>query len=328
MGEAFWEKVASVVRAQKPALFVNMYYDGSGTTTNPEAGAQNRELWSRKMLARIWSGIHNMSVMTFAPMEQFGKGFRISTTMEAVTEQLPASVDDISAYNIENEYMWDPNALSLYGDTIEGYFPNATMAVDTLFNDTTRYLQVQRQLAWRILGQESGSGLTPNAMKQADKLMSKKQKGADILYKTSFIDRSALRGEREARAAAYDHDQLRCVPSIIGFGPSGIGLPFHVHDEVPYNLQVWGHKRWFISKGTPPRGYNPKKNSYRWLVEEYPKLTSEQRDPVQSGLYECTVRPGEAVYVPRDFYHQTMNIGVQLNVAFACPAANREENIL
>lgn len=327
-GDELWNKVATVVRSKKPALFVNMLFDASGTADDPHAGERNREKWARQALSTAWRGIHNLSVMTFAPMEQFGKGFRISTTMEDVAAQLPRSVNDISEYNIENEYMWDPNAMGMYGDALQRFFPGVSAATDRLFNDTTRFIQVQRELAWRILGQSPGTPLTAKAMKQANELMTKKSQGAELLHKTGFIDLTAAPGEREALAAAHDSDTTKCTPSIIGFGPSGIGLPFHVHDEVPFNLQIWGHKRWFISSGTPPRGYNPKKNSYRWLVEEYPRLTDEQRDPSVSGLYECTVRPGEAVYVPRDFYHQTMNVGVQLNLAFSCPAANREENLL
>ena len=90
-GDELWNKVATIVRSKKPALFVNMLFDASGTTDDPHAGERNREKWARQALSTAWRGIHNLSVMTFAPMEQFGKGFRISTTMEDVAAQLPRS---------------------------------------------------------------------------------------------------------------------------------------------------------------------------------------------------------------------------------------------
>ena len=58
-----------------------------------------------------------------------------------------------------------------------------------------------------------------------------------------------------------DSPMRECRPSDFGIAPTGSGLPFHFHTQVAAAEVVYGRKRWFVSRGIPGEGFNPKATS-------------------------------------------------------------------
>ena len=84
--------------------------------------------------------------------------------------------------------------------------------------------------------------------------------------------------------------------------------------EVP-----WGRKRWFVappsdikSEDTPP--FDPEVSSFQWYHQNH-KLYSldnvegRRKGEVNSRLQMCTQNEGEALWLPNDWWHSTLNIG-------------------
>jgi hypothetical protein len=122
--------------------------------------------------------------------------------------------------------------------------------------------------------------------------------------------------------------ECTCKPGLYISGESGAGLPWHWHQEVTGNLQIWGHKRWFISRFSPPGGYNHRETHLQWVLNVYPTLPSTVVDKIpplnEPTLFECTLAPGEIMYLPHGFYHATLNVGHSINVGYnGC--SNEEE---
>jgi hypothetical protein len=117
------------------------------------------------------------------------------------------------------------------------------------------------------------------------------------------------------------NDPAPCVTGLMSLAPSGAGLPFHFHSEVCGNLNMWGRKRWFFSRRSPP--YNPKHNTGRWVKEVYPTLVEGEREVFGDAarledIWECTTGPGEMMYVPPDTYHSTLAVGNAIGYAPHC----------
>jgi jumonji domain-containing protein 8 len=87
-----------------------------------------------------------------------------------------------------------------------------------------------------------------------------------------------------------------------GVGPSGSGVPFHIHGPVWAEL-FYGAKRWFFyAPGDKPK-FDPDASSLSWLRNVYPTLGDGERP------LECVARPGDIVWIPDQWYHSTLNIG-------------------
>ena len=90
-----------------------------------------------------------------------------------------------------------------------------------------------------------------------------------------------------------------------GIGGEGTGAGFHQHEQSLAEV-FHGAKRWFLvpPSATPPRWLNLDHTSLQWYRRVYPTL-----DAAAEGLLECVVRPGEILFVPRGWYHSTLNLG-------------------
>lgn len=103
------------------------------------------------------------------------------------------------------------------------------------------------------------------------------------------------------------------VVADVGIAPSGSGISFHWHGEVPGNEVVYGRKRVFLSKDSPPGGFSERQTSLYWTYTQLPKILEERR---KGELLDCTLQPGEFLYIPDGWYHSTLNIGQTVWVTY------------
>eukprot|EP00397_Hematodinium_sp_SG-2012_P057491 GEMP01071935.1.p1 GENE.GEMP01071935.1~~GEMP01071935.1.p1 ORF type:complete len:288 (-),score=34.63 GEMP01071935.1:290-1153(-) len=83
-----------------------------------------------------------------------------------------------------------------------------------------------------------------------------------------------------------------------GLGGSGSGIPLHKHG--PALLEIFsGRKRWFVSppSATPP--FDPNTSSFKWFH------AGNGMDQIMM----CTQHVGEALWLPTDWWHATLNVG-------------------
>jgi len=87
----------------------------------------------------------------------------------------------------------------------------------------------------------------------------------------------------------------------LALGPSGGGFPFHQGGEL-WQAQIVGKKLWMLH---PPRGLPQDWEiaSPRNVVKQ--ALTKEGCPKMQ----HCLLEPGEVIFLPRYWYHGTMNVG-------------------
>ena len=113
----------------------------------------------------------------------------------------------------------------------------------------------------------------------------------------------------------------------LGVGGSGSGAPFHDHDVIALNLAFAGRKRWLITRPCRPTCRIPSMGGVALYHSEV--LLSQARLPgaalrVLGGhagdgtTWDCTQRPGEAVFVPALFLHATINLDESVAVAVQC----------
>jgi len=111
---------------------------------------------------------------------------------------------------------------------------------------------------------------------------------------------------------------------ILSLGPTRGGLPSHVHGQTWLAL-VYGLKRWFLwppGRGVDPgtwrrAGYHHLEGSWRWFQKVYPLLREEGEEggaAAHERPLECVQRPGEVLYLPRNWKHLTLNVGEALGV--------------
>ena len=119
---------------------------------------------------------------------------------------------------------------------------------------------------------------------------------------------------------------------VLNIGASRSGLPFHSHGR-SYSALVHGLKRWFAY----PPGYgppyeveersNPLLNTFDWLTKVYPLFDElgakypPQRPDYDANMLntgyrplECVQRPGDILYLPAGWLHQTLNIGETIGI--------------
>lgn len=71
-----------------------------------------------------------------------------------------------------------------------------------------------------------------------------------------------------------------------------------------------GRRRWFVY---PPRsriagGFNPRMPGAHWFRASYARAAAG------AGLRECTLAPGEAIYIPGGWYHATLSLGESVSI--------------
>mmetsp|Transcript_132799 Transcript_132799/g.424896 ORF Transcript_132799/g.424896 Transcript_132799/m.424896 type:complete len:539 (+) Transcript_132799:161-1777(+) len=101
---------------------------------------------------------------------------------------------------------------------------------------------------------------------------------------------------------------------ILSMGASRAGLPFHDH-EAAFLWLVHGRKYWLalppgkLPDDVPKAGHG--QTTWSWLTPD-----GALRLPTATGslseLKQCLQRPGEVMFVPRRWYHATMNVGIAL----------------
>jgi len=136
------------------------------------------------------------------------------------------------------------------------------------------------------------------------------------------------RGARPASTLPPRFDFLRYS---FGLGGHRSGVPFHFHGGALAEV-LHGRKRWFIyppqqaqqeqqqdgdedssnpfdgpsasaSRPLPFPSFRPELSQLQWLAQMYPLLSESER-PLQ-----CTLGPGELVYIPAGHMHATTNLG-------------------
>lgn len=90
---------------------------------------------------------------------------------------------------------------------------------------------------------------------------------------------------------------------ILSFGVAGArsGVSFHTHGAA-ISETLHGRKRWFLTPPDEPPQFNGDESQLQWLNWHLPHLPAEAR-PLQ-----CTVSPGEAIYIPGEWHHATFNL--------------------
>jgi len=86
-----------------------------------------------------------------------------------------------------------------------------------------------------------------------------------------------------------------------GVAGPGSGVPFHFHGP-GFAETIYGRKRWFLTDPDEQPEFHPNKTTLQWLLQDYGRVKDEVT------LYECTIRPGEAIYFPDKWWHATLNI--------------------
>jgi len=118
---------------------------------------------------------------------------------------------------------------------------------------------------------------------------------------------------------------------ILSIGASKSGLPFHSHGRSYLGL-VHGLKRWFVfppghsAPSSVTRVSNPLQSVFEWFTNVYPLFGAAKVPSVRARIaqppeggpgyrpLECVQRPGDVVYIPQGWVHQTLNIGETVGV--------------
>jgi hypothetical protein len=83
-----------------------------------------------------------------------------------------------------------------------------------------------------------------------------------------------------------------------GIGSSGSGVPFHFHGPVLAEV-IHGRKRWLLAPFSDRPRFDPDVTSRQWVKE------FDGSSPV----LDCTVLPGQILFVPDRWWHLTLNQG-------------------
>jgi hypothetical protein len=143
----------------------------------------------------------------------------------------------------------------------------------------------------------------------------------------------------DTRGPAWEQLQARYQPPLdaatddpaVAFGLAGArsGVSFHTHGPA-WGETIHGAKRWFLTPpGTPPP-FHEDESQLRWLSRFVtPRIWTrcgaaqdlqgclEAMDWDAARLpdvLECTVFPGEVIYIPDGWWHATLNLDPQWNV--------------
>jgi hypothetical protein len=116
----------------------------------------------------------------------------------------------------------------------------------------------------------------------------------------------------------------KCFYDGLSLGHNGSGLAWHQHEGV-FNQVVFGRKRWWLSKRFPPGGINPMLPTAQWARDVW--LTLQRSARISKHVHECTAGPGDLLYIPDGWYHQTLNIGQVVAVTIGCKNLVRQAAI-
>lgn len=103
-------------------------------------------------------------------------------------------------------------------------------------------------------------------------------------------------------------------------GPKRSGSVFHIDPNATHawNVCVQGRKRWiFYPPGVSPPGIFPSDDGDEvalplsvgeWLMQYWPEHLDQYKKPIGQRPMECTVHPGDVVFVPHGWWHMVINL--------------------
>ena len=89
------------------------------------------------------------------------------------------------------------------------------------------------------------------------------------------------------------------VALSFGIGNRGSGVQWHTHGP-GFSEALVGDKHWILSPDKPPRIHKDQ-SSQQWMTMVYPELSP-------SSFRQCTLKPGDMVYFPNEWWHATLNL--------------------
>ena len=95
---------------------------------------------------------------------------------------------------------------------------------------------------------------------------------------------------------------------VLGIGGAGSGVQFHTHGAA-FAESVVGAKRWFVSPPTRKPAFSSDEPTLRWAAA-FDAAGGAARSANNSAVLECVVGAGEVIYVPPNWWHATLNLGV------------------
>ena len=135
-------------------------------------------------------------------------------------------------------------------------------------------------------------------------------------FERKFLDTAdPLRADFDATPALFGADfaELNPRPQFY-LGPAGSGAPLHWHVDA-VNLLAHGRKRWFLAPpaaaafSTVPAG--------AWLdqLDQLRNGSGALDELVEAAPFECVQEAGDALYVPTNWGHATINVEESIGIA-------------
>ncbi|XP_065898764.1 jmjC domain-containing protein 8-like isoform X2 [Dysidea avara] len=79
------------------------------------------------------------------------------------------------------------------------------------------------------------------------------------------------------------------------------GVAFHFHGPT-FAETIYGRKRWFLYSPQVQPNFDPNNTTLHWLHHVYPSLPDDVKP------FECTLLPGEVLFIPDRWWHATINV--------------------
>lgn len=89
---------------------------------------------------------------------------------------------------------------------------------------------------------------------------------------------------------------------IVAWGVGGLhsGVPFHRHGAV-YAQSILGSKQWWVSPPATQPAFHGNHTQLSYALQQ-------QASGLEAGVLTCAVAPGEAIYIPSQWWHATLNL--------------------
>lgn len=110
--------------------------------------------------------------------------------------------------------------------------------------------------------------------------------------------------------------------SILAVGGAESGTSWHRHNDA-FEVVAYGWKRWLLY---PPTLTPPGGSGGDWALSEWLRLVYPTLDGNAAPL-ECIIGPGDALYVPENWYHAVVNLAdsVAVSIQKSTPATKKKQ---